>query len=220
MLLLVFKLGNPILLTVCSWGPLKSYKRCNFLPSGANLVRSYGLIDNESAFKQLTTMAQAGDSVAYRELLGGLYSFLRNYLKRRIFEQNEIEEVVQEVLMAVHKSLHTYDSQRPFMGWFMSIVEYKVTDYIRAQQKQKANVTLESIAEVLKSVAADSDLKLDIEKAISNLSHNEKSVLTELKLKGHSVMEVAKALKLSESNVKVIAHRAYVNLKKQFGAGR
>lgn len=171
--------------------------------------------DNETVFKPLAIAAQAGDTVAYRELLEGASSFLKNYLKRRIFEKNDIEEVIQEILLGVHRSLHTYDAGKPFMGWFMSIVEYKITDYIRSQQKRKSAVSLDVISGAF--AAADSDLLMDIEKAIDRLSQKEKTVLTELKLKGYSVHEVAKTLKLSEANVKVIAHRAYVNLKQQFG---
>lgn len=171
--------------------------------------------DNEAVFKPLAIQAQSGDARAYHELLNGVHLFLKNYLKRRIFEKNDIEEVVQEVLLAVHRSLHTYDGQKLFMGWFMSIVEYKITDYIRSQQKRKGAVSLDVISEAF--AEADADLRLDIENAINRLNPKEKNVLTELKLKGYSVHEVAKALQLSEANVKVIAHRAYTNLKQQFG---
>lgn len=176
------------------------------------------MLDNETQFKQVMIKAQAGDSGAYSELLLGLVSFLKNYLKRRIFDKNEIEEVIQEILLALHKSLHTYDSEKSFMSWLMSIVEYKIIDYIRALQKHKS-VNIESIPNIFASMNTDSDLKLDLEKAISGLSSREQNILTRLKVEGHSINEVAKQLKLSGANVKVIAHRAYLNLKKQFGAG-
>ncbi len=175
------------------------------------------MYDNETSFKKLMRETQQGDSVSYRELMLSLSGFLKNYLRRRIFEKNDIEEVIQEVLLALHKSKHTYDLEKPFMGWFMSVVEYKITDYIRAKQKQNAHLGLESIAEVFQAAQIDSDLKLDIETALQNLSHKEKAVITELKIKGYSVSEVASSLNLSEANVKVIAHRAYNQLKKQLG---
>lgn len=176
------------------------------------------LFDNETNFKALIVQAQAGDAKAYKELLNQLMMFLMNYLKRRIFETNDIEEVIQEILLALHKSMHTYDSKKSFMGWFMSIVEYKITDYIRFQQKMKANVDIEVLSKVFDTRLTDSDLRLDLEKAIASLNSKEKTILTELKVKGFSVSEVAKALNLSEANVKVIAHRAYLNLQKLLGA--
>jgi DNA-directed RNA polymerase specialized sigma24 family protein len=63
------------------------------------------LSDNETLFKQLVTKAQDGDGASYTELLQGLNSFLKNYLRKRIFDQNEIDEVTQEILVAVHKSV-------------------------------------------------------------------------------------------------------------------
>lgn len=175
------------------------------------------MYNNETSFKKLMLMTQAGDSLSYRNLMLSLSEFLKNYLRRRIFEKNDIEEVIQEILLALHKSKHTYDSDKPFMGWFMSIVEHKITDYIRVKQKQNSQLNLESLAQVFQDAQVDSDLKLDIESALNNLSQNEKAVITQLKVNGYSVAEVALALGLSESNVKVIAHRAYNQLKKQFG---
>ena len=65
----------------------------------------------ETVFTQLMINAQKGDATAYNELLLNLCSFLKNYLRKRIFEQSDIEEVIQEILMAVHKSLHTFDTK-------------------------------------------------------------------------------------------------------------
>lgn len=175
------------------------------------------MYDNETNFKDLMLKTQQGDSVSYRELMLSLSGFLKNYLRRRIFEKNDIEEVIQEILLALHKSKHTYDSEKPFMGWFMSVVEYKITDYIRSKQKQSTQQGLDSIAEFFQAAQIDSDLKLDIETAMQSLSQNEKTVITEMKIKGHSVSEVATALNLSEANVKVIAHRAFNQLKKNLG---
>ena len=65
---------------------------------------------------------------------------------------------------------------------------------------------------------SNSDLKLDIETALSKLSSKEKAILNLLKIEGQSAQHVAIELNLTESNVKIIAHRAYINLKKNLGA--
>lgn len=173
--------------------------------------------DNETEFKNLINKAQSGDRIAYAEFLQGLNSFLKNYLRKRIFDQNEVDEVVQEILVAVHKSLHTYDAEKSFMGWFLAIAEYKIIDYIRSLKKQSNSVDLNSIAHFIAVSSSDSDLKIDIERAINSLSPRERNVLTLIKVDGQSIHEVAKQLNLTEANTKVIAHRAYLNIKTYLG---
>ena len=175
------------------------------------------MLDNETIFKQLMTKSQHGDFGAYSELLQSLHSFLKNYLRNRIFEKNEIDEVVQETLMAIHKSMHTYDTEKSFMSWFLAITEYKIIDYIRGLKKHPTLADLDSVSNFFSQTNSNVELKIDIEKAINNLSTKEKSVLVLLKIEGQSAKDVARELNLSEANVKVIAHRAYINLKTYLG---
>jgi RNA polymerase sigma-70 factor, ECF subfamily len=177
------------------------------------------LSDNETLFKELIVKAQRGDSHAYTEALTKLSSFLSRYLHKRIFEKSQIDEVTQEILLALHKSLHTYDEGKSFMSWFMAIVEFKIIDYIRSLEKNSLLTNIDDITEFFVSTNLSADLRLDLEKAISNLSAKEKNIFSLLKIEGQSVSEVAKSLNLSEANVKVIAHRTYINLKKQLGVG-
>lgn len=172
---------------------------------------------NETVFRELAVQSQRGSASHYNELLVGLDGFLKNYLRRRIFEKNEIEEVSQEVLLAIHRSLQTYNSEKSFMGWFMSIVEHKIVDYIRKAEKRAELLNLESIAETLAKAQQSVDLKLDLERAMNKLGEKEKNILTLLKVDGQSIAEVSRELNITEANVKVIAHRAFQQLRRQIG---
>lgn len=90
---------------------------------------------NETSFRELAIQSQDGGREAYALLLKNLNLFLKNYLRRRLFNQSEIDEVIQETLMAVHRSLHTYDKEKAFMAWLLAITEYKIVDYIRGGKK-------------------------------------------------------------------------------------
>ena len=175
--------------------------------------------NNETIFKPLILAAQQGDAVSYSELLKGISSFLKSYLRKRIFEKNEIDEVIQEILMSVHKSLHTYDYQKSFMSWLLAITEYKIVDHIRSFKKHSGQIELNEISNFLNISNSDLELKLEIEKAMMSLSDRERNVISRLKIQGESVLEVAQQLKLTEANVKVIAHRAYLNLRTFLGNG-
>lgn len=175
------------------------------------------MFDNETVFKTAMIKSQDGDKSAYHDLLKNLNSFLTNYLKKRIFNSSEIEEVIQEILLAVHKSKHTYDSSKSFMSWFMSIVEYKIIDYIRTIEKNKKTMSIDDLNLLMNGFNLNSDLKIDIEIALNKLNSKEKAIFNLLKTEGQSVQQVAKEMNLTESNVKIIAHRAYINLKKILG---
>ncbi len=163
---------------------------------------------SENQTKTLMVSAQAGDEAAYKQLLEQLYSFLTQYLKKKVFNKNEIEEVAQEILLAVHKARHTYDADKHFMGWFMAITDYKVIDYIRAKKRNPKYTELDEVEDNIKHAFA-LDTTYDFEKAFARLSDKERNVLRLMRIEGYQLRETALKLGLSESNVKVIAHRAY-----------
>lgn len=162
----------------------------------------------EKNLKSLMIAAQGGDERAYEQLLESLYSFLEKYLVKRIFNKTEIEEVSQEILIALHKAKHTYDSEKVFMSWFMAITEYKIIDFIRSKKNEHKSVELDAIAESLK-YAFKIDSTYDLERAFKKLNDKEQKVLQLLRIEGHDISEVAEKLSMSAGNVKVVAHRAY-----------
>ena len=172
--------------------------------------------ENENKLKSLMTATQAGDNDAYLSLLNEMYSFLKNYIRRRIFNKDEAEEVIQEILMAVHKSRHTYDSSRSFMSWFLSIAEFKIIDSIRKITKTSAELNIEQIKTDL-SYSFFEEQTFDFDKAFQKLSKKEQEIIKLLKIDGFKVSEIARKMNLTETNIKVIAHRAYKNLQIYLG---
>jgi RNA polymerase sigma-70 factor (ECF subfamily) len=159
---------------------------------------------------------QAGDNEAYLSLLSNMYGFLRNYIRRRIFNADEGEEVIQEILMAVHKSRHTYDSSRSLMSWFLSIAEFKIIDSIRKASKASAELSLDQMQENL-SYTFFEEQTFDFDKAFQKLNEKEQQIIKLLKIDGFKISEAAMKMNLTEANIKVIAHRAYKNLQMYLG---
>jgi RNA polymerase sigma-70 factor (ECF subfamily) len=44
---------------------------------------------------------------------------------------DEVEDLVQEALLAIHNNRHTYDVQRPLTTWCFAIAKYKLIDLLR-----------------------------------------------------------------------------------------
>jgi RNA polymerase sigma-70 factor (ECF subfamily) len=88
--------------------------------------------DVESTLKPLWLRAQAGDETAYRQALGMLARRLRSYLRRRLSAfPDEVEDLVQETLLALHLQRGTYDPTLPVSAWAVAIARHKLVDLWR-----------------------------------------------------------------------------------------
>jgi len=94
---------------------------------------------------------QAGDAAAYRVFLKELSAHLRAFLRRRLSGlPDEVEDLVQETLLAVHHQRHTYDAGQPLTAWLQAIARYKLVDLLRRRARSDAfNDPLDDAIEVL-----------------------------------------------------------------------
>lgn len=169
------------------------------------------MANRDQLLGELMKEAQDGNETSYHTLLSEVYMFLESYLNSKVYNKSQVDDVLQEVLLAVHNSRHTFDASKSFMSWLLAIAHYKIADSLRLQFKQKNQELEDSIvdtkSDVLNSLIDNQSLHI-LHQAISELDEKPKKVITLLKLEGLKISEVAVKLNLSESNVKIIAHRA------------
>ncbi len=168
-------------------------------------------------FDSLMAAAQAGDEAAYRELLEGVQPLLARYVARRISPPEAAEDVVQDILLTMHRVRHTYDPERPFEPWLYSIARSRVIDHLRKQRRISA---LEVMFDVLPDVGGATGDDVTVERArevFESLAAAQREAFAMLKLEGLSTEEAAERAGVSVSALKVRAHRAYTVIKKAFG---
>ena len=164
---------------------------------------------------------QAGDQEAYAELLGLLTSVTRQYTRRKSGAVPWVEDVVQETLISVHRARHTYDPARPFAPWFYAIAAHRLVDVFRRERRvtsreQAGDVLPEPVP--IRTVDREGDVDMDaVRAALAALPARQREIVEGLKLRDESVRDLAGRLGMSESAVKVTAHRAYQALKKMLG---
>jgi RNA polymerase sigma-70 factor (ECF subfamily) len=169
----------------------------------------------------LMRLAQAGDQIAYASLLVLLTSVTRQFARARLGAVPWIDDVVQETLLAVHRARHTYDANRPFAPWFYAVASSRLIDVLRRERR----VTLHEIpgdvlADVAIAVGAPPRDEIDVEAihaAVASLPSRQRQVIEAMKFGDQSVREVAGRLRMTESAVKVTAHRGYRALKRLLG---
>ena len=168
----------------------------------------------EDNLKTLFLASQSGDQASYALFLKQLSSHLRAYFKKRLTAvPNEIEDLVQEVLLAIHNKKHTYDQQYPISVWIHAIAKYKMIDFFRRNRYEKLHVPIDDADEIFQEAHTEScDAKKDINQLIATLPDTCRVPIQLTKLDGLSISEAAAASGMSESAIKVGIHRGLKKL--------
>jgi RNA polymerase sigma-70 factor, ECF subfamily len=121
----------------------------------------------EVELKGLMVASLGGDEGAYRNVLGRLSRYLRGYYKARLAGRRvaDVEDLVQETLLAIHVRRHTYDPDQPFTPWVYAIARYKLIDYLRRTRASIKNVPFEDLQQQFAThddqLASESSLDLN-----------------------------------------------------------
>jgi RNA polymerase sigma factor (sigma-70 family) len=176
--------------------------------------------------RQATTLmirAQQGDSAAYAELLTTLAVTARRYARNRVGAVPWLDDVAQETLLTVHAARRTYDPARPFAPWFYAIVSSRLIDVLRKERRVSAREIGTDVLPEPGAAASPGDGREGLEDgrvkaALEALPPRQREVVSALKVRDESVREVSRRLGMSESNVKVTAHRGYRALRRLLGS--
>jgi RNA polymerase sigma-70 factor (ECF subfamily) len=165
-------------------------------------------------------LAQAGDQIAYASLLVLLTSTTRQFARTRLGAVPWIDDVVQETLLAIHRARQTYDAGRPFAPWFYAVASSRLIDVVRRERRVTSReIPGDVLPEPIAGRTATRD-EIDVEAihaAVAALPARQREVIEALKFQDQSVREVAGRLSMTESAVKVTAHRGYRALKRLLG---
>jgi len=179
---------------------------------GGNAVTSGEQSEPGAVWGILMAAAQDGDGAAYGRLLSEITPVLRRVFRRR-WGDADCEDIVQEVLISLHRVRHTYDPGRPFMPWLMAIAQYRAADAARKVARRSVHERPEWSFEFgLPDVAAEEqqdppgDPQL-LRRAIANLPDGQRHAVELLKLKEHSLKEAAAETGMTVGALKVAVHR-------------
>lgn len=179
--------------------------------------------EQDRQWADLMRAANRGDTDAYRRLLAALAPALRGF-SRRAFGRSglgadEVEDAVQETLLAVHLKRHTWDEHQPLIPWVKAIARNKVIDALR-RKGGSAHVPLDDVSETLADDRAqDAGKAADISNAVSHLKDRERAIVVAMSIEGASARDVAERLAMSEGAVRVALHRALKSLARTLGSG-
>ena len=164
----------------------------------------------EAVLRPLWLRAQAGDETAYRDALGRIAERLRGFLRRRMqAAPDEVEDLVQEVLLALHLQRGSYDPRLPVSAWVLAIARHKLVDLWRRRGRHAAvHAPLDEVDEAeMPAVTADGAARRDLGALLDALPAAQRLAIVLTKMEGLSVAEAAERTGASVSALKVQVHR-------------
>ncbi len=160
--------------------------------------------------------AQGGDRAAYEALLRDCAPLIKAIAGRQGVPADRIDDVVQDVLLTIHRARHTYDPARSFMAWLRVIAERRAIDLLRRVRRHGARefhapLAMESYADEGADPArglAQADASGRVNEALAKLPPRQREAVEMLVLNERSLTEAAAFTRSSKVALKVNLHRA------------
>jgi RNA polymerase sigma-70 factor, ECF subfamily len=176
-------------------------------------------VKEKISLSKLMKLAQGGDKQAYSSLFLNISPLLRSYVSKKISNPADMEDIVQEILISIHKAGHTFDTDRPFEIWMYTIARYRLNDFLRAYYKKESlrNKVFDESEYFTadNNVTNDSDISESINELLDGLPEKQRTIVTMMKIDGYTAKETAEKVNMSETAVKVAAHRIYKKFEKK-----
>lgn len=168
------------------------------------------MIADDATLSRLMAAAQRGDRQAYSVLLDTASRWLARYFRRKV-PADQIEDLVQEVLLALHQKRAAYEPSRPFLPWLAAIARYRWIDHLRRiyrsenQVAERAEPADEGHEEVVMA-------RLSLEGLFRKLPSAQAEAIELVKIEGRSIREASERSGQSEPSIKVNIHRGLKKL--------
>lgn len=170
--------------------------------------------DRQDEWEALLIAANAGDSRAYAQFLRAVAPTLRGVVRAKGGHMGaaECEDIVQEVLLAVHLKRHTWQAGAPVRPWLYAITRYKVVDAFRARGRRVDLPIEDFVDDLAVDAGPDPTDAADMAKMIGMLDARSAVIVRKIGIEGASVAETGGALGMSNGAVRVALHRAMKTL--------
>lgn len=162
----------------------------------------------EAKLQALMVAGVNGHARAYHALLRLCAERLRSYFRRRLIGRDaDVEDLVQETLIAIHRKRATYDPSLPFTAWLHGIARYRLIDFLRRDRRTVSLAADEDFDPVDVSRVDAVLAEIDVGSLLATLTPKQAAAIRLTRIEGYSVREAASLTGQSEPAVKVNVHR-------------
>ncbi|MFL6790162.1 MAG: sigma-70 family RNA polymerase sigma factor [Bradyrhizobium sp.] len=172
--------------------------------------------EREDEWTGLMRLALSGDGAAYHRLLKAVTPVLRAAARRGLARAgqpvDQSEDIVQDILLAVHLKRHTWDASAPFAPWLFAIARNKLIDALR-RRGRRIFVNIDDFAEALPGEpATETASPGEVAAHLQSLPPRQREVLQSIAVDSTSIKDTATKFSMSEGAVRVALHRGLASL--------
>ena len=172
--------------------------------------------EREDEWTGLMRSAISGDGAAYHRLLKAIAPVLRAGARRGLARAgqpvDQSEDIVQDILLAVHLKRHTWDANAPFAPWLFAIARNKLIDALR-RRGRRVFVNIDDFIETLPGEAPEETVPAgEVAAHLKTLPARQRDVLQSIAVDSASIKATAAKLSMSEGAVRVALHRGLASL--------
>jgi RNA polymerase sigma factor (sigma-70 family) len=164
----------------------------------------------DTDWEALMRAANRGDQRAYARLLSEIVPVIRGVVRTRGRDLGPAtcEDVVQDVLLAIHLKRHTWHEDAPLRPWLWAVTRHKVVDAFRARGG-RVHLPVEDFAEILPAEEGPDTLAgRDTDRLLAGIEPRAAQIVRAIALGGDSAAETGARLGMTEGAVRVALHRA------------
>jgi RNA polymerase sigma-70 factor, ECF subfamily len=161
-------------------------------------------------------LAVSGDDAAYHRLLKAVTPALRAAARRGLARAgqpvDQSEDIVQDILLAVHLKRHTWDVNAPFAPWLFAIARNKLIDSLR-RRGRRIFVNIDDFSETIPSEpVAETASAGEVAAQLQSLPARQRDVLQSIAVENASIKDTAVKFAMTEGAVRVALHRGLTSL--------
>ncbi|MGI3170504.1 sigma-70 family RNA polymerase sigma factor [Pseudooceanicola sp. C21-150M6] len=169
--------------------------------------------DRNDRWSDLLRRGLRGEGPAYAAFLSEIAPVLRSIVRARTGGSEDTEDILQEVLLAVHAKRHTWREEDPVTPWLYAIARYKAADALRRRGRTVPQVPIDDLVEVLPEEGGETTAARDLRVLLGKIDQRSAQIVQALGLEGQSAGEIGAELGMNEGAVRVAYHRAMLRLK-------
>ena len=169
---------------------------------------------DEASLAQMMRDACGGDKTAYKTLLSSIVPMLRGIVNAKAggLSGEDREDILQDVLMAIHTKKHTWRQDQLLRPWIFAITRYKIIDVLRARGK-RSFVDIDDFTDIIPAEDNDTSEAMDVLTLVAQLKGKQHDVVRAIGLEGKSHSDVAAEFGMNENAVRVNFHRGLEKLR-------
>ncbi len=164
--------------------------------------------------------AKAGNRSAFDDLISPYIADLRTFVSTKV-DAKEVDDVVQEVLLAAWKAIPTFDGRSKFRTWLFGICIYKVKDHYRLKMRrvQEVSIDLYDAESGTSGSSNQTELAHAVKGYVQSLSASQSEVIDLYYHQNLTLAEVATVLDRNLNTVKYQFCQAHFRLAKAMKDG-